>query len=236
MNHLPIPSLDKTQQSRFWSSADLTANKNLCWEWKRKREGRYATFYLKGREYKAPRVAYSIFYGKDPSDLLICHKCDNPNCINPNHLFLGTEKDNSDDKIAKGREVFVKGESHPMSKLSDEDVVRIKYLCSHGASSTVVGKEYGIGMTQVRRIVNGDSWKHLHDKASVSTDSIDRYKTKGDWAVGSRHGHSRMTEGIVLAMRADHKNGLSVGDIAKKYNIHQSGASRIINRDRWKHI
>jgi Mor family transcriptional regulator len=232
-----MPEMTFPERDSFWSKVAATANPKLCWEWKAgKGDSGYGSFTFKNKEYKSHRISYYLHYGVDPGDKLVCHSCDNRACSNPAHYFLGTDLDNAHDKIAKGRAGYLKGEEHGIAKLTDSDIMRIRELCNNGVSSTILSKEYEVGVSQIRRIATGQSWKHLPNSGNGNNDNYGEYKTKGDWAVGTRHGHARMTEQIVLEMRKDHKDGMSVSDISRKYNIHQSGASRIINRDRWKHI
>lgn len=88
--------------SRFMSRVDKA--KSGCWEWlTAKTGGGYGTFSIKGISYPAHRVLYELFNGKIPDGLLVCHQCDNPGCVNPNHLWVGTQSDNVKDAYEKGR-------------------------------------------------------------------------------------------------------------------------------------
>ncbi len=91
----------------FWSKIAITANLEKCWIWQGRREPKgYGRFNLVTETVKfqlAHRVAYYLFHGKDPKELFVCHRCDNPICCNPHHFFLGTHEDNQRDKIAKNR-------------------------------------------------------------------------------------------------------------------------------------
>lgn len=85
----------------FWSKVDKT---ETCWLWtKSKYRHGYGCFCAMGTRHKAHRVSYEIAYGKIKDGLFVCHKCDNPSCVNPDHLFLGTHKDNALDMVNKGR-------------------------------------------------------------------------------------------------------------------------------------
>lgn len=88
-------------KERFLSKVNKTEN---CWEWRgAKRSRDYGNFNLNGKPTLAHRVSYELFIGKIPKDILVCHRCDNQSCVNPNHLFLGTQKDNVRDCLNKGR-------------------------------------------------------------------------------------------------------------------------------------
>lgn len=135
---------------------------NGCWEWRAgiDRNG-YGRVSINGKYQIASRVSYSIFTG-DPSGLLVCHSCDNPTCINPAHLFLGTYKDNYDDMVAKGRRksADLKGSRNPNSKLDEATVSLIR--AAYGSQSAI-GKQFGVSQRTVSRIRNGSSWQHIKE-------------------------------------------------------------------------
>ncbi len=104
----PVRSKKEFTPLSFWSKVAVTANSEKCWTWQGRREPKgYGRFNLVTEKVKfqlAHRVAYYLFNGKDPKELFVCHKCDNPICCNPHHFFLGTHEDNQRDKIAKNRQ------------------------------------------------------------------------------------------------------------------------------------
>lgn len=92
--------LTPEQESRFWVKVDKT---NACWYWTGAKNNRgYGNVRIASKYLLAHRVSYAIAYGI-PDDMNVLHKCDNPACVRPNHLFLGTHQDNMDDMVAKGR-------------------------------------------------------------------------------------------------------------------------------------
>lgn len=98
------PGKTKPAFDRFWSKVKITSTEG-CWLWLggKKRNG-YGTFRSEGKTYTAHRVAWFYLYGElPPSHMLACHTCDNPSCVNPSHLFLGTHSDNALDSVVKGR-------------------------------------------------------------------------------------------------------------------------------------
>jgi hypothetical protein len=103
--------------------------KSGCWEWTAgKTKSGYGRFSLKGQMIRAHRFSYHIYNNTNPGELLICHSCDNPICVNPKHLFLGTGKDNSQDREKKGRSNPRKGLNHPMCKLTENQIISIKKM------------------------------------------------------------------------------------------------------------
>lgn len=102
------------------------------------------------------RLAYELYKGKIPDSYYVCHKCDNPSCINPNHLFLGTNIDNINDKVAKNRQV--KGIDNIFSKLKNEDVRKIR---NDLRKDELVAKDYGVCTSRINLIKNKKAWKHI---------------------------------------------------------------------------
>lgn len=163
---------------RFWSKVDKSGGPAKCWPWK---GARLPTGYgilgaprpIKGTWY-AHRVSYALNCG-DPSGLHVCHRCDNPQCVNPLHLFLGTAKENAADMIAKGRKGrkgsrrrtvfepigFARGEAMPTHKLTGDAVVAIRRRSDAGETSAALGREFGVTETAVRHIVQRKSWRHI---------------------------------------------------------------------------
>ena len=95
----PIPNVEP---GLFWKFVNIESFFS-CWEWRRGKSYGYGVLTYTQYACRAHRMAVRIVYGKIPDGLYICHKCDNPPCVNPNHLFLGTAKDNAEDRITKGR-------------------------------------------------------------------------------------------------------------------------------------
>ena len=148
------------QIDKFWSRVDRSGGPDACWPWLRYRSpGGYGEVKLGNRKWRANRAAYCVEYGVDPGELFACHKCDNPWCCNPSHIFLGTARENSHDSMSKGRRP--KGSGHGMAALTDDDVIRIRSLRSGGAKLREISEEYGISFTHVKRIIYRKSWKHI---------------------------------------------------------------------------
>lgn len=99
-NHNGLHTL--TAEQRFWNKVDK-GDESGCWVWKGSTTRGYGTLSLNGKPYYAHRFSYELHHGAIPESLFVCHTCDNPVCCNPAHLWLGTMKDNMDDKIRKGR-------------------------------------------------------------------------------------------------------------------------------------
>ena len=107
------------------------------------------------KQLRAHRASFEEFVGHIPKGALVCHKCDTPRCINPEHLFLGTPKDNTQDMIKKGRMKHKTGEDHPLAKLSDVDVTSIKRLRAAGRTLAYIADRFGISFQHVSAISRG---------------------------------------------------------------------------------
>ena len=95
--------MKQTLNERFWSKVDKSGA-NGCWIWTSTRDGRYGQFWMDGKLKKAHRVAWLLTHGEPPTGMMACHKCDNPACVNPDHIFWGTMSDNILDSVKKGRQ------------------------------------------------------------------------------------------------------------------------------------
>lgn len=144
---------------RFLQSVDTKIDQpDECWEWLGSVNGEYGKFSLGSKYIPSHRIAYELKYGEISNDMLVCHKCDNPLCCNPFHLFLGTHKDNMVDMVAKGRQQNAIGERHGRAKLTQEEAMDIKY---GNKSKKELMKIYGIGITMVNYIKSGVRWSHI---------------------------------------------------------------------------
>lgn len=106
---------------------------------------------------RAHRVSYELFKGKIPNGMLVCHSCDNPICVNPKHLWLGTSKDNSHDRNKKGRAFKTIGETNGMSKLTKNNVIEIKSLLGKCQLKKLL-KKFNISNSHVYSIKNNHCW------------------------------------------------------------------------------
>lgn len=141
------------------------ASSDDCWMWLGSLLPRgYARFSLHNEAVGAHRVSYRVHIGEVPAGMCICHRCDNPPCVNPAHLFLGTNKDNIQDALTKKRMRFIRGEAHPMSKLTCQSVKQIRSEYKPGMSiqeCVTIGAKFGVGINGVMSVVRGRTWKHV---------------------------------------------------------------------------
>lgn len=152
-------------EERFWNKVKKTP---YCWLWtastKNTGYGQFGIKTKKPRTRYAHRVAYELTYGKIPSKLFVCHKCDNPLCVNSKHLFLGTNKDNMQDAKRKGRTTkgrinfSCRGELNPSSKLSIKDIKKIRKLFIKRKTDGQIGKIFNITKWTVFHIRHKNTW------------------------------------------------------------------------------
>lgn len=152
----------KTRHERFLSYVDFT---DSCWLWKGYKSGfGHGSFWLgDGQKTGAHRYAWMHYKGEIPKDIFVLHKCDVPNCVNPEHLFLGTPDDNMKDmaKKGRGRGPNASGELNPRSKLSNSKVQEIRKLYkprTEGLDQKSLAEKYGISKSQISNIVSFKRW------------------------------------------------------------------------------
>jgi len=110
---------------------------------------------------RAHRMSWRLKYGNLEDKDLVLHKCDNPLCVNPEHLFIGTHQDNMKDKVAKGRGNPPVGERHGQAKITEDSVREIKSLYKAKVSQGSLAKRFGVCQQQISRIVTGKRWRHI---------------------------------------------------------------------------
>jgi len=124
----------------------------------------YGQRLIKGKSYLTHRLAYVEHHGlsiEDIDGMLVCHRCDNPPCLNPGHLFLGTHKDNMADMYAKGRENPPRGSRNHTSKLTEADIPIIRQMLSVGMTQVSIAKRFGVWQTAISKIKRGVRWSHI---------------------------------------------------------------------------
>lgn len=147
-----------SDEDRFLSHVTKT---DYCWEWNVPSGEGYGFFYVSNKKVKAHRFSYQLYKEQIPEGMLVCHKCDNPRCVNPDHLFLGTGSDNQQDCVKKGRANRNKGEDAYNSKLTESDIRVIRWMRDLGWTLESIGKSFGIKFQYVSKICRRQVWKHI---------------------------------------------------------------------------
>ena len=129
-----------------------------CWLWTAYRNrGGYGKARHGGKVHLAHRVSWEVHNGPIPAGMCVCHRCDTPSCVNPEHLFLGTQADNVRDMAAKGRGRAPAGEAHRSAKLTAADVAAIR---ADGRTPRIIAAEYGVSRPQISAIRLGKNWRN----------------------------------------------------------------------------
>lgn len=157
-----IPKPSKKDIGRFWAKVEVGPI-SQCWPWRascnkggrgqlgiKLQDGRYSP------SFKAHRLAYLLHYGRLPAHLHVCHRCDNPKCCNPAHLFLGTHLDNMGDAEKKGR--MPHGEKNGQAKLTKGQVAEIRQRLRVGEVQTAIANDFGVHQVTISNIHTGQTW------------------------------------------------------------------------------
>lgn len=148
---LPVAALP-----RFWGSISKSDG---CWIWNGHRDGAgYGVFRANRMAYRASRFMHALTKGDVPADKVVCHTCDNPPCVNPDHLWLGTVADNSRDMVEKGRSSRRIGTANPRCRLTKDQVLAIR---ADKRRRPAIARQYGVSVTTVHDIWRGRTWSSL---------------------------------------------------------------------------
>ena len=164
---VPLPAFKQSDIQRFWKH--VSKEPGPCWIWTAAKAARgtrrlpYGVygFQVNGRwmTVAAHRASYYLHNGVDPLSSLVCHSCDEPTCVNPAHLFVGTQGENIADMVAKNRNA--KGSKNGWAVLKEEDVHEMRKLFADGMPNKDIASIYGIDKSHVWRIVTRRVWLHI---------------------------------------------------------------------------
>jgi len=161
---------------RFWDKVNIKKDKTTCWNWTAVLSGKYGMFWFNNTMVLAHRMAYALHnnklemmksskkYHKNNNDFeCVLHKCDNPKCCNPNHLYLGTNKDNINDKVKRNRTQKMRGSLNGHSKLTEQDVlnIRLNYIPRKNGGLIAIAKKYKMSITNIHDIITRKIWTHI---------------------------------------------------------------------------
>ena len=136
-----------------------------CWLWTASQSGHgYGYFFMDGRGTRAHRAAWILYQGEIPNDLCVLHKCDNPQCVNPDHLWLGSHAENMIDRGKKARSA--RGVRVNTTKLSIDDVKKVRALLKKGINCTAIARSFGVSTTAIHAIRNRRTWAWIEEVVS----------------------------------------------------------------------
>jgi len=230
-------NLTQKDIDRFYSHI-ITDWKNCpddCWkmDYTPDRNGHY-NIGINNTPHKAHRISYYIYNGKIPNDLLIRHTCNNPSCVNPNHLLPGTVQDNSDDMVAANRQA--KGTDVFGSKLTD-DIVRCILTDIYngrydGQSATYISKIYNVNYIAIMRILRGLTWTHITNQLIIPLSDLYNRIVDPDCPTNV----ATLLKSDVVSIKLRLQNGEVGKHIAKLYNVSPATIYRIRDNKTWKHV
>jgi Mor family transcriptional regulator len=195
-----------------------------CWIWTGSTNiDGYGHLRCQGKMYQAHRVAYFLHH-KTIDSREVCHTCNNPPCVNWEHLYLDTHIGNMKHMQSEGRRISFKGEENPRAKLTKQQVLEIRQIYKSGQPYKELADKYDVTPELIGQIVRGDIWRHiggpLHQH-NYTASHIHVYK---------------LTEEDVIEILAKYKAGYRQCDLAKEYNVADATIHRILNGISWKHI
>jgi len=196
-------------------TAKINKHANGCWEWAGNLlPNGYGAIQVNGRKESAHRLSYRIFIGHIPSGMYVCHHCDNKKCVKPDHLFVGSARDNAHDRAKKGRSAILVGERNPAAKLTDMDRARL-----------------------VAEYINGSvPLNHLAKRYGISMSRIFKLTSKRRGRSGINNGRAKLTVKQVREIRLLIKNGESVAAVAHRYGVAWPQVKRIKTGEGWGHV
>ena len=168
-----MPSLNYTASDvqRFWAKVQKADG---CWLWQGHLHHGYGRLGANGK-FRAHRMSWELHYNDIPPTFCVCHHCDNPACVNPTHLFLGTRADNSADMARKQRhhlkrfpEDARRGEQIGTAKLAENDIKLIRQYRMNGRIPKDIAAQFSISISQTWRIIRRSSWRHVDSQAAYS--------------------------------------------------------------------
>lgn len=216
--YLPMPKMTDEYRNRFWSKVKI-GQPDECWLWQAARAGgRYGVIMIAQVQYHAHRLAYFIHTQSDPGELFVLHTCDNPPCVNPSHLFLGTNDDNMADMVAKGRQA--KGDSHGW-RTHPESIVRGERMRDAVMPSRLRGDDHPF---------------RKHPELVKRGDEHPFRKNPQLAARGEKNGNTKYSNDTVLEIRRLAALGVSNPEIAERFKISLASIWRIKKRINRKDI
>ena len=155
------PTGYRSVENYFWSFI-TPASADTCWEWQSETQmvNGYGSFQFQGKRYYAHRISWELHNGQPiPDGYHVCHKCDNPRCANPHHLFIGTNLENIKDKIRKNRQT--KGTDQHYAKLNAEMVTEMRKMSTQGNTYRSIANHFGVVISVAWEAINRVTWKHV---------------------------------------------------------------------------
>lgn len=212
---------------RFWSRVKR-GTPTECWPWIAYRNCKgYGLFWDGERTTAAHRFAYRLKHGAYSSQL-VCHRCDNPPCCNPDHLFAGTDSDNVRDSVAKGRRAHIFGENNNRVILTLKQVIEIRERYAAGEYAIELAEKFGVSQPTISAICSGRNWK-------TAPGPITKRKRGPRNVMGEAGTGAKLTEAMVIEIRKLRAR-MSVTELAAQFSVSEACIYSLLSRHSWKHV
>lgn len=211
----------KPLKERFWSKVTKGENQ-ACWPWQGCTNGAdYGMILHEGTKVLAHRVAWELKHGtKIPDGMIVMHKCDNPRCVNPRHLELGTQRDNMEDRSDKRRDQH----AAPYSRLIPKDVRTIVRRYTKGEPQEKIAEDYGISGPTVSQIIRGKIWTHVTANLILPER-------------GRRNPRDRkLNDDAIRELRKRYSLGEHQKQLAEEFGVSKALVQQIVTGRAWAHV
>lgn len=212
-----VVSADARPEAAYIEENSIPEPNSGCWLWLLGASNGYGISNIKiAKSIRAHRASWMAIHGEIPPGMVVRHKCDNPSCVNPDHLEIGSVADNNADMVARGR--HVKGERLNFAILREVDVRNIRCARLEGASVTKLAAVYGVSRDNIYRIISGNTWKHMAGASDAACPDDGPGKTR------------KLTDQQALEVMALLKQGLSGRAIGRMFGVDHPVIRRIVAR------
>lgn len=214
----------ETVRARFEAKVSRSSDPNGCWEWTGRRVKNsgfdYGRIYICGMSFATHHVALALDGRPVPVGMLARHKCDNPPCVNPAHLEVGTNSDNMRDREARGR--------NPRTRLTEEQVREACNLRAQGWTYSALSKRYRAHRNTLESAIHGRSWKRLSGLNRAGCTICNRR--------GARNPNAKLTDDAVREMRTMRAAGATYADLGARFGVTTTNARKACVGTNWKHV
>lgn len=220
-----------TPEERFEQNYEIDEETG-CWEWTGTQHSHgYGQLTIDYKTTGAHRFSYKLHNGEIPEGAFICHKCHNPPCVNPDHLYAGDAKSNARDSIDNGDWDAPIGERQGQSNLTDEDALEIRErYANEDITYADIQGEYGISAPALSNLINGNTWKHVG--GPTDTDTHERMAKRGEDST-----NSKLSENEVREIRDRYGSGdVTMAELGSEYGVSASAINYVLKGDNWSHV